>query len=187
MERSTSWPVLRRGPLSLFLMLVPSLSSAAGPTDDTEELCSSQLIPVTHRVGVSETPTKQGPTRPGCLTDGNSGSAPPRPVLGVCVFNRYRAFLMTGAWLQSDLCGGQLLVSWARPGWDCGFLQRERTCVREGAEGPADGARPEMGKGGHLTSARAAPSPCVQRRHRTCCKTEVTFHWEKESDRQSWL
>ena len=132
MERSTSWPVLRRGPLSLFLMLVPSLSSAAGPTDDTEELCSSQLIPVTRRVGVSETPTKQGPTRPGCLIDGNSSSAPPRPVLGVCVFNRYRAFLMTGARLQSDLCGGQLLISWAHPGWDCGFLQRERTCAGKG-------------------------------------------------------
>ena len=135
-------------------MWFPALSTAAGPTalpqgemtDDTEELCSSQLVPVTRRLGVSGTPTKQGPTRPGCLTDGNRGSTPPRPVLGVCVFNRYRAFPMTRDRLRSDLCGGQLLVPWARPGWDCGFVQGERACVEKGPRAQQSKARDRKGR-----------------------------------------
>ena len=81
LERSISWPVLGCWPLSLFLMLFPSLSTAVGPTalPQGEMTDDTQLIPVTRRVGVSGTPTKQGPTRPGCLTDGNRGSTPPRP------------------------------------------------------------------------------------------------------------
>ena len=134
LERSISWPVLGRWPLSLFLMLFPSLSTAVGATalPQGEMTDDTQLVPVTHRVGVSGTPTKQGPTRPGCLTDGTRGSTPPRPVLGVCVFNRYRTFPMTRDRLPSDMCSGQLLVPWARPGWDCGFVQGERARVRKG-------------------------------------------------------
>lgn len=39
---------------------------------------------------------------------------------------------MTRDQLQSDLCGGQLLVPWAHPGWDCGFVQGERACAGKG-------------------------------------------------------
>lgn len=67
--------------------------------------------------------------------------------------------------------------------WVC--AGRDNMC-RGGPEGPADRARPGTGKGGHLTSARAASSR-VQRRHWACSKTEVIFHWGNESGRQSRL